>query len=491
MLNIMKGLQRLQHLEACIYKYAGGKTVNTSKLTISVGDYRDVDIPPDSVIVCFDKETEILTQRGWINISDVKMDDVCLSRNPDDDTLQYVKIVKLISYPYQGRMYHYIGKNVDICVTPNHRMFCETIETRRYIRRRRFIDAEKFSKIGTASFISAGGIWTGDDESEIDVCGRMMNAVDFCYLLGVFVTAGCVSKYGAISISQTKQRVLDKIVTVLKRLGISHYVYWHQGRSSCMITIERGLLPYFNRFYRKENRKIPRDIMNKGRKCLSALFDGMMDGDGDSEDLTKRRRLTIGSKGLANDFQELCYKLGLSSNIMAREPKDSKLKDGRVIHGRKPYFLVSVNSKIRLNRLKPNQKWDEYNDMVYCVTLEKWHTVLVRRNGKPIWCGQCDIPYKDTREYRHNKDAFAHDAFYAWAEAQTHPVFVCEYWMPEDRFFCIAEFDRISTFSATNNAMRVKEKLFMPNKWKDWWEMHKKSESAKQQSLFEDAQTLS
>lgn len=71
----------------------------------------------------------------------------------------------------------------------------------------------------------------------------------------------------------------------------------------------------------------------------------------------------------------------------------------------------------------------------------------------------CDIPYFQTREYRHNKDAFDHETFYTWAEAQTQPVFVCEYWCPPERFFCIAEFDRVSTFSATNNSMRVKERV--------------------------------
>lgn len=79
----------------------------------------------------------------------------------------------------------------------------------------------------------------------------------------------------------------------------------------------------------------------------------------------------------------------------------------------------------------------------------------------------CDIPYFNRREYRHNKEAFDHEAFYKWAEEQEVPVFICEYWMPEDRFLCIATFDRRSTFSATNNSMMVKERLFVPNKWYD------------------------
>lgn len=90
----------------------------------------------------------------------------------------------------------------------------------------------------------------------------------------------------------------------------------------------------------------------------------------------------------------------------------------------------------------------------------------------------CDIPYKDTREYKY--DTFDHEAFYDWAEAQEAPVFVSEYTMPEDRFKCIAEWERISTFSATNNALKKVEKLFVPNKWYD------KFKPIEQKSLFDD-----
>lgn len=97
----------------------------------------------------------------------------------------------------------------------------------------------------------------------------------------------------------------------------------------------------------------------------------------------------------------------------------------------------------------------------------------------------CDPPYKNTREYRHNKDVFDMEAFYKFCERQTQPIFISEYDMPEERFFCIAEFDRVSTFSATNNSMRVVEKVFLPNKWKEWWERHKKPELPKQLNIFD------
>lgn len=71
----------------------------------------------------------------------------------------------------------------------------------------------------------------------------------------------------------------------------------------------------------------------------------------------------------------------------------------------------------------------------------------------------CDIPYRNAREYRNG--TFDHDAFYEWALQQTAPLFISEYDMPSD-FECIAEFERVSTFSATNNSLRKVERIFRP-----------------------------
>lgn len=72
----------------------------------------------------------------------------------------------------------------------------------------------------------------------------------------------------------------------------------------------------------------------------------------------------------------------------------------------------------------------------------------------------CDPPYRDTREYC--KQTFDYESFYDWCEKQTAIVVISEYWMPEDRFVCIASRKRKSTFSATNNALEREEKLYVP-----------------------------
>lgn len=124
-------------------------------------------------------------------------------------------------------------------------------------------------------------------------------------------------------------------------------------------------------------------------------MEGIIDGDSDSEG----RRIWIGSKTLVDDIQEICYKVGFSSCYSICKPKDKILKkENRTIHGKKVYYCVSINHKKQLMIKDCNFNKKQYNDFVNCVTLEKWHTVLVRRNGKCMWCGQCDPPYiHDTR----------------------------------------------------------------------------------------------
>lgn len=69
----------------------------------------------------------------------------------------------------------------------------------------------------------------------------------------------------------------------------------------------------------------------------------------------------------------------------------------------------------------------------------------------------CDIPYRKTRHDGYCKDAFDHEAFYAWARRV--PCFVSEYSMPDD-FVCISE----KKVTLNNNNYGVKknatERLF-------------------------------
>lgn len=78
----------------------------------------------------------------------------------------------------------------------------------------------------------------------------------------------------------------------------------------------------------------------------------------------------------------------------------------------------------------------------------------------PNSCIICDFPYIDTAKYTGKGEGFDHERFYTWAERQTEPLFICSYWMPEDRFDIVAEFSRTDTFNSKKK--KVIERLFVP-----------------------------
>lgn len=74
----------------------------------------------------------------------------------------------------------------------------------------------------------------------------------------------------------------------------------------------------------------------------------------------------------------------------------------------------------------------------------------------------CDPPYMCV--YAKGKDygcEFDAEAFYSWCEAQKLPVYISEYQMPEERFACIAEWDKVTTI-ASKTTSHVTERLWRP-----------------------------
>ena len=76
-----ESLQSFIQLESC------QRLASIERLAIYNKSYDEIEIKDDSVIYCFDKETEILTKNGWKNIGDCTLEDYCLSREPKHSTL--------------------------------------------------------------------------------------------------------------------------------------------------------------------------------------------------------------------------------------------------------------------------------------------------------------------------------------------------------------------------------------------------------------------
>ena len=71
----------------------------------------------------------------------------------------------------------------------------------------------------------------------------------------------------------------------------------------------------------------------------------------------------------------------------------------------------------------------------------------------------CDIPYHNTDEY--GEGVFDYERFYDWCEKQTEPLYISEYWMPPERFECVASIEKSVTLCSGSGKKAV-EKLFVP-----------------------------
>lgn len=87
---------------------------------------------------------------------------------------------------------------------------------------------------------------------------------------------------------------------------------------------------------------------------------------------------------------------------------------------------------------------------------------------KPDSLIYCDIPYRNTDGYKSKDDGFNYDKFYSWAKSQKELTLISEYWMPENDFKCVAEFNKRCTLSATANNLTI-ERLYIPKTQLDMW----------------------
>ncbi len=421
-------------------------------------NYSDVSIPEGSIVYCFDKDTEILTDNGWKYIKDCDIKkDKFFSMDPIIHNLDWVSSIYHTKYHYTGKMYHYKTNEIDLMVTSDHNIFCSKKYSRKRLRKEHFVKANDFFGNSNYDFVNNIGNWNGKQIEYVQINDDFFNAKLICYLIGLFITDGSINNKGAITITQKKIKIINKLKFILDELKLSYSLY-KSKKELYTFYFPRKYASFFENFGKnKKDRHIPKFYKELNTELLNYIVEGILDGDSDNE----RRKIIMGNYPLLiDDIMEILYKTKHSSSVRYVQPRVSFYKkENRYIETKQPYCVISVKNTPYKSHVKSNEKWIDYNDMVYCVTLEKWHTVLVRRNGKCIWCGQCDIPYKGTKQYETSKN-FDYENFYNWCRENKnkYQIFISEYYMPED-FKCIWQKEVTNSMNTTKTYKPI-EKLF-------------------------------
>ncbi len=349
---------------------------------------------------CYDEKTEVLTKNGWKFFRDLNKNDELFTLT-EDNRIELHKPIKVFQYDYEGEMYHFQTRSLDLFVTPNHRMVVDQVIS----EKRKFVEAKNFDFNNHR--IPKQSLWEGEEKEwfilppiEFTKYGRqgrtlyqvVRNALKikmdyWLKFFGIWLAEGCIDnekiakRHGyRVIITQVNKQNREEIKEVLDKLPFHYYI----ERDSHFIICNKQLWSYLKQFGNRYVKFIPPEIKELNKRQLKILFDWLVKGDGHIRKTTGQINYWTTSKKLANDLQEIILKLGWLGTLTEQKNKVSKIK-GREI---KASTLYNIGVQKALHyRLRPsNLRKVYYKGKVYCCEVLN-HTLFVRRNGKVSWCG--------------------------------------------------------------------------------------------------------
>lgn len=354
--------------------------------------------------LCYDAETEVLTDYGWKPVHKLSLWDDCATLNPDGQ-LEYVRIKALHRYDHDGPMYSLQTTQADLLVTENHKLYAAGREGTDY----RLTPAKDL--YGKRYRLKNNCDWVGKDPEYVEIHGVKQKAGQggvttkvtpplrlepraFAMLLGAFLSEGCTiwqpasGTYG-LDIAQKKLANRAKFKQAIKESGLK-FSEVETGFRCYSIRLQQ----YFKQFGYSYKKFIPNEVFSWSKETLQVLFEWLMWGDGSATGSCHSYCTT--SKQLANDFQRLCLHIGYGANIkmtkggwkhlFGRE-KLTKTRDRYDVYVYRKKNRPTINHGHARDQLGQIECWENYTGSVYCPELPRNHILYVRRNGKAVWCG--------------------------------------------------------------------------------------------------------
>lgn len=156
---------------------------------------------------CYDEQTEILTKSGWKRFAALQEGEAVAQVDPATLAISFVVPTERYAAPYQGPMVHWSTEQIDLLVTPHHRMLIENRRSgRREVIRADECRADK-KHFHAGQYVGGAGRLTPDEV-------RFLVAVQ---------ADGSWTKGGALDFRLRKERKVSRLREMLARLDEEQY----------------------------------------------------------------------------------------------------------------------------------------------------------------------------------------------------------------------------------------------------------------------------
>ena len=376
-----------------IHKALDGKVFQTNKL----------DIIPPTGFNCYDNETKIFTKdRGFILFKDLEKNDMVYTLNLENKIPEWQTPIYYHRKKYKGDLILIKNTNLNICVTPEHKLLLNKGWDRK-MKREKLVFKRADSKI-IGDRIYKSNLWKGNNFEYILIGKTQIKMNIFCKFMGWYLSEGSTTlrkdnnKY-QINISQIKYQDI-----LFKDLEEFPFRIWYTKKGIIISNQELG--EYLYKFGKSHQKYIPEEIKNTNIENIKLFLDSYILGDGTKSKPKNNRKIVESifstSIKMINDLIELIMKTGKSCTYNIRNKKGtlSKFKNGKEYACNNDCYGITIspfNYNTIKNKSVTNIKYDNY---VYGVTVSNYHTLLVERNGKICWCGNCAciLEYMETPE---------------------------------------------------------------------------------------------
>src|SRR5262245_43478774 len=318
-------------------------------------------IVDEAHMFCLDDETEILTRDGWRRHDQIDVGTVAVALDMPNGEYRYQELSNIIRRQHDGKMVVLKSDGIDCHVTPEHRAVIRRQQRAKGRVRMYYWTFCQADQTPHHIYVPIGGAPAG---SGVDASDDLLRLIGWIATDGCF-TGGNSKRYLSISQSHaTRKRgkkLVDELIGLLDRLGGKSRYERPIRRNGTKVSapsvdfyLGQELSSKVLSWTGPEIHRIPRSlIVESSRAQLEALMQGLLEGDGTAKGENWRAFYPGMNEGLADDFQEIALRLGMSVS----KKLVPQSKQWMILISRRPHHYIR----------KPSAT--TYKGIVWCVTL--------------------------------------------------------------------------------------------------------------------------